>query len=170
MKTKIQKQIQKITEEFFKKAGFSAVFDVALNEVQEQEEKDILGDLSDNTGWQVDLRIDSQEAQALIGKQGQTLADLQCLLKRIFKKKVGLNIFLRLDVNQYRANKERYLKGLANESADKVALEKKECVLPEMSSFDRRVIHLALENRSDVTTESIGESPNRKIVIKSSKE
>ncbi|MCG2690276.1 hypothetical protein L6252_03290 [Candidatus Parcubacteria bacterium] len=35
-----------------------------------------------------------------------------------------------------------------------------------MSSFDRRVIHLALENRSDVTTESIGESPNRKIVIK----
>ncbi|MDP2951494.1 MAG: R3H domain-containing nucleic acid-binding protein [bacterium] len=166
MKTKIQKQIQKIAEEFFKKAGFPAVLDVSLSEAQEQDEKDILGDLSDSAGWQVDLRIDSEEAQALIGKQGQTLADLQCLLKRIFKKKMGLNIFLRLDINQYRANKERYLKDMANESADRVALEKKECVLPEMSSFDRRVIHLALENRSDVTTESIGESPNRKIVIK----
>ncbi len=166
MKTKIQKQIQKIAEEFFKKAGFSVDLDVSLSEVQEQAEKDILGDLSDNNGWQVDLRLDSEEAQALIGKQGQTLTDLQSILKRIFKKKVGLNIFLRLDINQYRANKERYLKDLASESADKVALEKKECVLPEMSSFDRRVIHLALESRGDVITESIGESPNRRIVIK----
>lgn len=170
MKTKIQKQIQKIAEEFFKKANFFVNLDVSLSEIKEENEKDILGDLSENSGWQIDLRVDSEEAQALIGRQGQTLVDLQNILKKIFKKQTSENIFLRLDINQYRANKERYLKDLANEQANKVVLEKSDCLLPEMSSFDRRVVHLALQNRSDVITESIGQEPNRRIAIKPNKQ
>ena len=71
-----------------------------------------------------------------------------------------------LDINQYRASKEKYLKDLACEIADKIAFEKKDYVLPVMSAFERRVIHTELADRSDIKTESIGQEPNRRVVIR----
>ncbi|MBM4177415.1 protein jag, partial [Candidatus Gribaldobacteria bacterium] len=69
----------------------------------------------------------------------------------------------------YRANKERYLMDLAIESANEAAIKQKEIILPEMSSFDRRIIHSALKTRKNIETESIGIEPNRRIVIKAKK-
>ncbi|MBM4177685.1 hypothetical protein FJ208_02705, partial [Candidatus Gribaldobacteria bacterium] len=151
MKKNFQKQILKLAEDFFRKAGFAVKLELGLmkikNPMNGNSEEDFFGRAPLVDFWQVDLRIDSEDDQALIGKQGQTLADLQVILKKIFRKKIGGNVVLRVDVNQYRANKERYLMDLAIESANEAAIKQKEIILPEMSSFDRRIIHSALKTR-----------------------
>ncbi|MCD6402414.1 hypothetical protein J7L36_00985, partial [bacterium] len=74
--------------------------------------------------------------------------------------------YINLDINKYKKKKTEYLKELANSVADQVALTKKEKVLPPMQAFERRIIHLELADRSDVTTESIGKEPERRVVVK----
>ncbi|PJA84129.1 MAG: hypothetical protein CO145_02195, partial [Candidatus Nealsonbacteria bacterium CG_4_9_14_3_um_filter_37_13] len=68
--------------------------------------------------------------------------------------------------NGYKKKKLDYLKELARSLADEVALTKKEKNLPPMAAYERRIIHLELAGRSDVTTESIGEEPERRVVVR----
>lgn len=112
------------------------------------------------------IHLKSEEPQILIGDGGQTLLDIQHLLKAILKRKIKENFYLDLDINDYKGKKIEYLKEMARSLADEVALMKKEKILPAMRAFERRIIHLELAGRQDVTTESIGEEPERKIVIK----
>ncbi|PIR71473.1 MAG: hypothetical protein COU43_02475 [Candidatus Nealsonbacteria bacterium CG10_big_fil_rev_8_21_14_0_10_37_25] len=74
--------------------------------------------------------------------------------------------FIDLDINGYKKKKLDYLKELARSLADEVALTKKEKNLPPMAAYERRIIHLELAGRSDVTTESIGEEPERRVVVR----
>jgi len=152
------KTIEKIIGEFFQKSTFEA----EMIEVREED-----GIVS------VNLRI--EEPQILIGEGGQTLADIQHLLKIILKRKlVSLNeadlvsgpFYLNLDINNYKQKKCEYLKEMAAAAADEVALDKKEKILPVMLPYERRIVHLALAGRSDIVTESIGQEPERKIVIR----
>ena len=75
--------------------------------------------------------------------------------------------YIDLDINNYKKKKMEYLKELAKSVADEVAITKKEKELPPMSAYERRIIHLELAARGDVTTESIGQEPERKVVIRS---
>jgi spoIIIJ-associated protein len=112
------------------------------------------------------IHLKSKEPQILIGDGGQTLRDIQHLLKAILKRKIKEKFYIDLDINDYKKKKIGYLKEMARSIADEVALLKKEKILPAMPAYERRVIHLELAGRQDVTTESIGEEPDRKIVIK----
>ena len=143
------KKIKEIIERFFQKMSF-----------QVQIEKE---ELKENT---LIINLRSKEPQVLIGGGGKTLVDLQKILGKIIRRKVGKEIFLDLDINQYKKNKIEYLKDLAKSTADEVALSKKEKILPPMPSYERRIIHLELSQRGDVTTESIGEEPERRVAIK----
>ena len=69
-------------------------------------------------------------------------------------------------MNHYKEKKIKYLRELARSIANEVSLSKKEMALEPMPAYERRVIHMELAGRSDVTTESIGEEPERKVVIK----
>jgi spoIIIJ-associated protein len=71
-----------------------------------------------------------------------------------------------LDVNEYRKSKESYLKTLANSAADEVVLLKKEKELPPMPPRDRRIVHVVIQERGDLLSESRGEEPERKVVIR----
>jgi len=120
----------------------------------------------------VSLNLTTQEPQILIGKDGQTLMDIQHLLKRILGKilyqennDAEEHIFIDFDINNYKERKVEYLKELANGLANEVVLTKEEKTLNPMSSYERRIIHLELSKRADVETKSIGEEPMRKIVI-----
>jgi len=113
------------------------------------------------------VNIRSDEARLLIGQGGQTLADLQHLLTKIVRNNFEGEIFLSLDVENYKKKKIDYLKEMAQAIADEVAFTKEEKLLPPLSAFDRRIVHMELANRNDVKTESIGEDPERRIVIKS---
>ena len=141
--------IKEAVEEFFEKM----TMEVVSMEVSEQT--DVVT---------ADLKIN--EPQILIGQGGQTLFEIQRLLKTVLNKKVQENFYFNLDINDYKKQKVEYLKEMAKGFADQVSLNKEEKVLPPMSSYERRVIHAELAQRTDVVTESQGESFDRHIVIK----
>jgi len=116
-------------------------------------------------GCTVEVTIRVEEPKMIIGERGQTLFELQHILKLILRKKIADPFYLSLDVNEYKKNKEEYLQDLAQATADEVILAKKPKELPPMSSSERRVIHMALSGRSDVISESIGEGAERRVVI-----
>ena len=102
----------------------------------------------------------------LIGENGQTLVEIQRLLKTILRREIGQAFYVDLDINSYKKKKVEYLKQLARSAADEVALNKKEKILVSMPAYERRIIHLELADRSNITTESTGEEPERKVAIR----
>jgi spoIIIJ-associated protein len=94
------------------------------------------------------------------------LADIQLLLRKIIKKEANEDFYLFVDIDNYKKNKENYLKDLAWSVADEVLRTGQEKEIPLMSSFDRRIIHIELQQRNDVLVESIGEGEERRIVVK----
>ena len=117
-------------------------------------------------GPTVQVSIVVGEPSMLIGEKGQTLFELQHILKLMLRKKIAEPFYLALDINEYKKNKEEYLRDLAQTTADEVVLLKKQKELPPMPSAERRVIHVALANRTDVTSESLGDGPDRRVVIR----
>jgi len=142
-------KIKKITEEFFKKATFEVEIEILPQKDQT-----------------IPINIKSEEPQILIGEGGKTLLEIQHLLKAISKRKIEGNFYIDLDINNYKKKKIEYLKELARSVADEVALTKKEKKLAPMPAYERRIIHLELAGRPDVTTESTGQEPERSIVVK----
>lgn len=107
-----------------------------------------------------------QYAHMLIGERGANLAALEHLLRRTLAKKYGDGIQFTLDINDYRMKHLEDLKQDVKTAAKAVRIEKKEVPLRPMSSFERRIVHLLLEEYPDITTESIGEEPERRVMIK----
>ena len=162
-----QKEINKIkeaTEEFFEKMTIL----VSSLDIKSSSKKADSKETSLNTEDRdvVDLDIKLDEPQILIGQQGQTLIEIQRLLRGVISRRLKKVIFLNLDINGYKKQKEEYLKDLAKEAADKVAITKEEKVLSPMSAYERRIVHAELSQRIDVLTESQGEGFDRHIVIK----
>jgi len=147
--TNDREKIKRAVREFFEKADF----DVEIN-VLPAEDSTIF------------VKIKTEEPKVLIGQSGQTLMEIQRLLKAILRRRIGEDFYLSIDINDYKKKKEDYLKEMARFAADEVALDQKEKALDPMPAFERRIIHMALSGRSDVTAESVGEEPERKIVIK----
>jgi len=114
----------------------------------------------------VAISLTVADPELLIGEQGQTLAEIQHLLRLMLRKKISESFYLSLDVNEYQKTKEEYLRDLAKTTADEVVLLKKEKELPAMPPAERRIIHMALAERGDVSSESIGEGTERRIVIR----
>lgn len=141
-------KIEEIAKEFFNKAGFDIELEVLT--------------LQENT---IPMQIKTDNPQVLIGQSGQTLSDIQYLLRAILRKNVQEDFYIDIDVNNYKERKKEHLKGLALQVADEVSLNKKEKTLGPMSPYERRIVHLALAKRADVKTRSIGKEPERKIVI-----
>lgn len=151
----VNKKVEKIIKEFFKKAGFAVDFSLEEKPPLEGQQAPI-----------INVKIETEEAPALIGQEGRTLAEIQQVLSRILRKQIKEPLYLALDINQYKEGKEKYLQDLAQEMANLVALEKKEKFLPPMSAFERRVVHMVLAQRNDVLTESVGEDEDRRVAIR----
>ena len=143
------KKIKEITEEFFQKMTIDVEVEALL--------------LPDSI---VSINLKMEEPRILIGERGQTLAEVQHLLRAVLRKKISEPFFIDLDILGYKKKKAEYLKELARSLADEVALTKKEKQLDPMPAYERRIIHLELANRSDVVTESIGQGPERYIAVK----
>lgn len=142
-------KVKPTIKEFFEKTGFDLEIEILP---------------SKNSTILVNLK--TKDPQILIGPNGQTLFEIQHILKTILKRKIDEDFYIDLDVNNYKKKKIEYLKELAKSVANEVALTKKEKELEPMPPYERRIIHLELANRSDVTTQSIGEEPNRRVVVK----
>ena len=149
-----QEQLLKIEEEvkeFFNKMAF----EVDIEPLAQKEQT-------------VCVNLTSDNPPLLIGEKGQTLSEIQQVLSAILKRKIFSQetFFIDIDINGYKKKKIEYLKEMAKTLADEAVLTKQEKWLPPMPAYDRRIIHLELAERTDVTTESIGREPERKIAIK----
>jgi len=109
--------------------------------------------------------IQGDDLSVLIGRQAETLNALQYISSLIVAKELGQWITLVVDVQGYRERRERQLRKLANRLADQAINTSRRQVLEPMPGNERRYVHLELRDHPDVTTESIGEEPNRKVTI-----
>jgi len=101
----------------------------------------------------------------LIGKRGQTLEAIQYILEKIVNKKRQERIRIQVDVEGYLEKRRISLEGLATRLAEKVKRTGKPATIGQMNSHDRRIVHIALKNDSQVRTQSMGEGVLRKLVI-----
>ena len=105
----------------------------------------------------------------IIGKRGDTLDSLEHLTNLCVNKGDVDYVKVILDVENYRARREQTLIKLANNLAATVVRTGKKITLEPMHSNERRIIHAILQSHSDVETYSVGEEPNRKVVIATKK-
>lgn len=111
-------------------------------------------------------RIYSNNDSLLIGKGGKNLEALQIVLRQIVNTETGINYKFFLDVSDYKEKNEHHLEILARRLAREVATTKIEVKMDSMNSYERRIVHNVLTNNKKVYTESVGEEPNRCVVIK----
>jgi len=105
-------------------------------------------------------------AKFLIGKNGQNLKALEYIIRLLANKYVKENQLVTLDINDYRKSRAQYAIELAKQAVNRVRNNQKAEALLPMPAYERRVIHMELASYPDITTESIGEEPQRRIVIK----
>ena len=110
--------------------------------------------------------IYSDNDSLLIGKNGKNLQALSKIVSQAILKEVGESFKFLIDVNQYKQKHEKSLEYLAKKIAREVKESKIEAKLDSLNSYERRIVHNTLANNKYVYTESIGEEPNRYLMIK----
>jgi spoIIIJ-associated protein len=142
--------------------------------------KEILEELMRHLGFDVRVEVETGDTSrlnvvgnddghealgALIGRKGERLSALQHLVNLMLSRRMGEWTRVLVDVEDYRGRRERQLRDIANRAAAKVQETGKMLQLEPMPALERRWIHLALRDHPDVATQSIGEEPNRRIVV-----
>ena len=112
------------------------------------------------------LDINGENVAHLIGYKGKTIESFQSLLNSMLQREDEEYAKVFVEINGYKKKKEEKLKKLANKMADNVIRFRKPIRLEPMSAYERLIIHTELANRKDVETESFGEEPRRRVVIK----
>jgi spoIIIJ-associated protein len=146
-----------------------------------KEAQGILEELMRHLGYDVEIEVltgetnrlnvstsdaDEREALgALIGRKGERLSALQHLVNLMLSKRMGEWTRVLVDVEDYRGRRERQLRELADRAARRVTETGKMLQLEPMPALERRWVHLALRDHPDVATQSVGEEPNRRIVV-----
>jgi spoIIIJ-associated protein len=136
-----------------------------LNAMGLEEDIEVMMD-----GDTLTVRLSAENIGIIIGRRGETLDALQYLLGLVVNKNSEKFIRVTLDVGNYREKREETLVKLAKRLADKVSKTRKNMTLEPMNPYERRIIHATLQNYKSVETYSIGDEPNRKVVIKYRKE
>jgi len=113
----------------------------------------------------VNVEITGQDLSILIGRQAETLNALQYIAGLMVGKEIGRPLTLVIDVQGYRKRREQQLRQLARRMADQAIKTGHRQVLEPMPANERRIIHIELRDHPQVTTESIGEEPRRKVTI-----
>jgi spoIIIJ-associated protein len=111
------------------------------------------------------VEIHGDDLSILIGRRSETLNALQYISSLIVCKELGQWMPLMIDIQGYRSRRERQLRQLAHRMAEQAIHTGRRQVLEPMPANERRIVHLELRDNEQVTTESIGEEPNRKVTI-----
>ncbi len=113
----------------------------------------------------ITFNVEGDDLGILIGRRGQTLEALQYLVRLITAKKTNSKAPITVDIENYRRRRYDDLRTLALNVAQQVKAQKRSFKLEPMPAFERRIVHMALANDPDVTTESVGEGESRKVMI-----
>lgn len=112
------------------------------------------------------IDIKSKDAKNLIGYRGEVLEALQTIITLVINNKMNSNIRIQLDIENYRERRKQVLIDLANKVAQSVIRTGKSISLEPMVAYERKVIHLTLQDNEKIETLSVGEEPYRKVVVK----
>ena len=115
---------------------------------------------------QINLIIKGDEMKHLIGYKGRTIEAFQSLLNSMLQREDEEYAKVFVEINDYKKKKEEKLRKLANKMAANCVKFRRPIRLEPMSAYERLIIHIELADRTDVETESIGEEPRRRVVIK----
>ena len=131
------------------------------------------------SGMNVDIQLEVREDEdiftvtmvsnnnpILIGKEGRTMNAIQFLLRQSIQNQTGMSVKINLDASNYRAKKVKRFEYEIKNIVREVQKTKTDAKLDPMNSYQRRIVHSLLSDFSNVTTESVGEEPNRCVVIK----
>ncbi len=151
LKEKDIRKAKKIAKGFFKRIDSSIDVDT-----EKGRDKNI----------EINVRMD--EPQVLIGEGGKTLKGVERLLRLALRNNIDEKFYVNLDINGYKRKKKKYLEERAQEVANEVSLTGVKKKMPALPASERRIIHMELEKRKDVTTESVGREPERQVVVKPS--
>ena len=117
----------------------------------------------DNGG--INVNISGSGMGAIIGRRGETLDAIQHLTNYVVNRGSDTHLHISVDAENYRSKREESLTKLAEKMAEKAIKYKRSMALEPMNSYERHVIHTALQNYEGVTTSSTGVEPNRRVVV-----
>lgn len=166
-KPKAEKKIIKEKKELSQTAIKKATQNIEefLNSFLKQVSSEELTYHISSDDYYINVDILGENTNLLIGYRGETLNALQTLLTSIANKDIEEKVRVILDISGYREKRKKVLEDLAEKVAKTVIKTKKKVTLEPMSAYERKVIHSKLQQNSKVTTESVGEEPNRKVII-----
>lgn len=151
MEKETKEVIKKTIDELLAKMGFSG--QVVITESAEDES--IVCNISTDT-----------DSHFLIGQHGINLQAIQHLARLMVRKQIPEKIRFILDVNDYRQQKNQSVIEQALQAAQEAVSQHRSISMKPMSTYERRIAHLELSKDSRVSTESVGEGEDRKIVVK----
>jgi spoIIIJ-associated protein len=111
------------------------------------------------------IRLNGEKLGMLIGRHGETLDAIQHLTGYVVNKGVSKRTHISVDAEDYWAKREESMRSLAYKVAAKVIKNRKNMMLEPMNSYERHVIHTALQDYEEVSTYSVGSEPNRRVVV-----
>ena len=117
----------------------------------------------DNGG--INVELSGSGMGAIIGRRGETLDAIQHLTNYVVNRGSEKHLHISVDAENYRSKREESLTKLAEKMAEKAIKYKRSMALEPMNSYERHVIHTALQNYEGVTTSSTGVEPNRRVVV-----
>ena len=157
------KEKREMSEEAINKAkqNLGDFLNVFLKQISNEE---LTYNIEDDK-YYIYVNIEGEKTNSLIGYRGENLNALQTLLSAISNKNIEEKTRVILDISGYRAKRKKVLEELAEKVSKTVIKTRKKVTLEPMSAYERKIIHSKLQNHPKVTTESVGEEPNRKIVV-----
>ena len=113
----------------------------------------------------INVNLTGSSMGAIIGRRGETLDAIQHLVNYVVNKDSEKHVHITVDAEAYRSKREDSLTRLAEKMAEKAIKYKRSMALEPMNSYERHVIHTALQNYEGVSTSSTGVEPNRRVVV-----
>lgn len=113
----------------------------------------------------VNVAMSGKDPGSLIGRRGETLDAIQRLTNYAVNRGGASRVRVNLDAENYRQRRNETLESLAERTASKVAKYRRNMTLDPMNAYERHVIHTALQNYDNISTYSVGNEPNRRIVV-----
>ena len=147
-----KEDIKNLIKEYVKELGYKMNLDI---NIEIREEDGIFNVL-----------LISNNNSILIGKEGRTINSIQSLIRQYLNKDGEFNIKVNLDVSNYKAKKVKNTEFEIKRIAKEVLRTKVEAKLDPMNSYQRRIVHTVVSNFEELETESVGEEPNRYVIVR----
>lgn len=119
----------------------------------------------DGDSGELILDVNGGDLAVLIGRHGRTLDALQMVLSSLMSSKIKFYYPVVVDIEGYKSRRRAKIQDIARSAAEKARRQGSAVKLAPMNAYERRLVHIALVNETDITTHSEGEDPERRVVI-----